>query len=104
MLKRQLPGWLKNVRSLDVNPGFSKADFDCTYSSRLDIIVSLEIRNKPHATIDFSLVLYIKRNVGLSALYSAPHAPYSALSPTLCLTYRTRKKSIVACGLIQAFK
>src|SRR5450830_33818 len=49
--------------------------------------------------MDFTLVLYVKHNVGLSALYSAPRALYSALSPTLCLTYRSREKSIVGCGL-----
>src|SRR5450830_33819 len=68
---------------------------------RDNIIVSLESPNKPHPTMDFSLDLYVKHNVGLSALYSARGALYSALSPTLCLTYRTRVKSIVATGLFR---
>src|SRR5450759_4328661 len=58
-------------------------------------IVPVENRNDRLPTFDFTRFLYVEPNVGSSALYSASDALYSALLPTLDLTYRKRVKSNV---------
>jgi len=67
------------------------------------IVVPVENRNGRLPKFDFTRVLYVGPNVGSSALYSASDALYSALLPTLGLTYRTRVKSNFGSQLISAF-